>query len=101
MESTNHTPEITYLETTYAPAQTLTPVPPAGTGGQGGIGSGDNGVGTGTQNGSTANGTATGTSTVQTQATAPKTGDSNLGLIVLLAGAAAVCGAVLTRKKEA
>ena len=101
VESTNHTPEITYLETTYAPAQTLTPVPPAGTGGQGGIGSGDNGVGTGTQNGSTANGTATGTSTVQTQATAPKTGDSNLGLIVLLAGAAAVCGAVLTRKKEA
>ena len=66
VESTNHTPEITYLETTYAPAQTLTPVPPAGTGGQGGIGSGDNGVGTGTQNGSTANGTATGTSTVQT-----------------------------------
>ena len=58
-------------------------------------------TGTGTQNGSTANGTATGTSTVQTQATAPKTGDSNLGLIVLLAGAAAVCGAVLTRKKEA
>ena len=101
VESTNHTPEITYLETTYAPAQTLTPVSPAGTGGQGGTGSGDNGVGTGTQNGSTANGTATGTSTVQTQATAPKTGDSNLGLIVLLAGAAAVCGAVLTRKKEA
>ena len=112
VESTNHTPEITYLETTYAPAQTLTPVSPAGTGGQGGTGSGDNGTGAGTQNGGmtngtatqnggTTNGTATGTGTAQTQATAPKTGDSNLGLIVLLAGAAAVCGAVLTRKKEA
>ncbi len=92
----------TILETTYDPVQTLTSEPPAGNGGnggQGGNGSGDNGAGL--QNGGTANGTTTGAGTAQTQTTAPKTGDSNLGQIILLAGAAAVCGAFFTRKKEA
>lgn len=69
----------TIMETTYHPTQTLLPTADGGNGANGG----------------------SGTDTASKQAIAPKTGDSNLGWMVLLVGAAAVCGAFRTRKKEA
>ena len=82
---------VNILETTYEPQQVVDDDDPTGKPGPGGSDGPSGGQGTGGQT----------TDTDTTASTAPKTGDSVFGIVVLLVGAMAVCGAFLTRKKAA